>query len=70
MNLMKRNKRNVYGGQVLHNQEDFLKTICKHHEQLYGPVFERHIDKCCTVFVKHMKKAILKGISICNFHVF
>ena len=33
-------------------------TICVHHEQFYGRVFERRVpDKCCDVFNKHQKKA-------------
>ena len=39
----------------LHNFND-NETICYHHEQLFGSVFERKNDKCCDVFKKHNKK--------------
>ena len=33
-------------------------TICFHHEQVYGRVFERRVpEKCCDIFNTHKKKA-------------
>ena len=38
------------------NQKDHVKTICHHHEQVFGNVFERRETKCCGVLIKHKRK--------------
>ena len=40
---------------VLDNQHKAM-TICFHHEQLFGNVFERRVTKCCGVLMKHQRK--------------
>ena len=37
--------------------KDKVKTICLHHEQFFGKVFERKADKCCGVLKSHRVKA-------------
>ena len=36
--------------------KDKVKTICLHHEQFFGKVFERKADKCCGVLKSHRVK--------------
>ena len=42
----------------LRSHHDELITICNHHMQKYGPVFERIQDKCCNIFNIHNKKKV------------
>ena len=43
-------------------------TICLHHEQVYGRVFERRVgDKCFDLFNKHRKK--VKGDRIISLEL-
>ena len=30
-------------------EKDNVFTICFHHEQFFGKVFERKADKCCSI---------------------
>ena len=32
-------------------------SLCFHHEQLFGNVFERKLDKCCSV-LKYRKRKV------------
>ena len=32
-------------------------TICFHHEQLFGNVFERKVDKCCSILKSHCRNS-------------
>ena len=32
------------------------KSVCFHHEKLFGEVFTRKIDKCCGVLKSHKRK--------------
>ena len=41
-----------------------ILTICYHHEQLFGNVFERRESKWCGVLLKHKRKKV-KGEQIC-----
>ena len=34
-------------------EKDNVFTICFHHEQFFGKVFERKADKCCSNFKSH-----------------
>ena len=34
-------------------EKDNVFTICFHHEQLYGKLFERKADKCCSILKSH-----------------
>ena len=34
-------------------KKDNVFTICFHHEQLFGKVFERKADKCCSILKSH-----------------
>ena len=34
-----------------------VRTLCLHHEQVFGNVYERHASKCCGVLKQHKKKA-------------
>ena len=34
-------------------EKDNVFTICFHHEQLFGKVFERKADKCCSILKSH-----------------
>ena len=31
-------------------------TVCLHHKKVFGEVFERKIEKCCGILMKHRKK--------------
>ena len=41
----------------LREHENLVKTICFHHEQFFGNVFERRQEKCCAVLKTHKKRA-------------
>ena len=34
-------------------EKDNVFWICFHHEQLFGKVFERKVDKCCNILKSH-----------------
>ena len=34
-------------------EKDNVFTICFHHEQFFGKVFERKTDKCCSILKSH-----------------
>ena len=34
-------------------KKDNVFTICFHHEQFFGKVFERKADKCCSILKSH-----------------
>ena len=34
-------------------EENNVFTICFHHEQLFGKVFEKKADKCCNILKSH-----------------
>ena len=34
-------------------EKNSVVTICFHHEQLFGKVFERKADKCCSILKPH-----------------
>ena len=34
-------------------KKDNVSTICFHHEQFFGKVFERKTDKCCSILKSH-----------------
>ena len=35
------------------NEKDNMFTICFHHEQFFGKIFERKADKCCSILKSH-----------------
>ena len=42
---------------LLENEtNESIKTICYHHEYVYGTAFIRKNDKCCNVLLKKHKK--------------
>ena len=38
-------------------EKDNVFTICSHHEQLFGKVFERKTDKCCNILKSHRRSS-------------
>ena len=42
-------------------------TICFHHKQFFGKVFEREADKCCTILKSHGR--ISKAHRVINFEM-
>ena len=34
-------------------EKDNVFTICFHHEQYFGNIFERKTDKCCSILKSH-----------------
>ena len=41
--------------ELLDAKKDMM-TICDHHKQVFGNVFERRINKCCGVLMNHRRK--------------
>ena len=37
--------------------KDNVFTICFHHEQFFGKVFERKADKCCSILKSHRRNS-------------
>ena len=37
-------------------------TICVHHEQFFGQVFERKTDKCCIIVKSHRCNSIVHRV--------
>ena len=42
----------------LRSRKGELITICNHHMQKYGSVFERSQENCCNIFNTHNKKKV------------
>ena len=42
---------------ILLEEKDNMFTICFHHEQLFGKVFERKADKCCSILKSHHRNS-------------
>ena len=34
-------------------EKDNMFTICFHHEQFFGKVFQKKADKCCSILKSH-----------------
>ena len=34
-------------------EKDNMFTICFHHEQFFGKVFQKKVDKCCSILKSH-----------------
>ena len=50
-----------------HQSDKANKTICTHHSNKFGRVFERKFNKCCNIFHSHKVKA--KGGHIITLHL-
>ena len=48
---------NVFCGARLLEEKDNVFTIFFHHEQLFGKVFERKADKCCSILKFHRRNS-------------
>ena len=48
-------------------EKDNVFTICFHHEQLFGKVFERKADKCCSILKSH--RCNIKAHRVFNFEM-
>ena len=38
-------------------KKDNVLTICFHHQQLFGKLFERKADKCCSILKSHRRNS-------------
>ena len=38
-------------------ERDKVFMVCFHHEQVFGKVFEKKADKCCSILKSHNNKA-------------
>ena len=38
-------------------EKDNVFTICFHHEQFFGKVFETKADKCCSILKSHCRSS-------------
>ena len=43
-------------------EKDNMFTICVHHEQFFGQVFERKTDKCCIILKSHRRNSIVHRV--------
>ena len=43
-------------------KKDNVFTICFHHEQLFGKIFERKADKCCGILKSHRRNSKAHGV--------
>ena len=46
----------LWGARLL-EEKDNVFTICFHHKQLFGKVFERKADKCCSILKSHHRNS-------------